>query len=735
MAELLEITGTVEHIVYHNENNQYTVMEIEAEDELVTVVGIFPYISRGEELKIIGEWTHHQSFGQQFKANTFERSKPKTASAMLKYLSGGAVKGVGAATAKKIVELFGENTLEIIENDPERLTQIKGITKKKAMDISDEIRKIYGIRELMLYLSAFGVRPEQTVNVWKAYGGDGIYLIKENPYCICDENIGIDFAVADTIAVSMEKSHTNAGRVSAGVVHVLRHNANNGHSCIPVNKLVATSASMLNVDISDVKQAVIELCEKGILICDTFDDVDFIFLPKLHLSENYIAQRIQLMINYPPRSIIGINEEIENIENNTKIEYADLQKNAIKAALDKGILILTGGPGTGKTTTLKAIIDILKKNGEKVFLAAPTGRAAKRMSELTGEEAKTIHRMLQVEWDNHDKPVFMKNEHNPLECDAVIVDELSMVDITVMEGLLSAVPLGCRFIMVGDTDQLPSVGAGNILGDLIASKIIPTVELKEIFRQSRESLIVMNAHKIVQGIMPEISKVDNDFFFMPFNNEEKLVTTISDLLSTRLPNTYGYEPNEDIQVLSVGRKGGVGTENLNIVLRERINPKAKEKKEAEIMGTVFREGDKVMHIKNNYDLPWYKDDGTAGEGVFNGDMGIILSIDKYSGIIKVRIDDKEAAYEFEQVGRELEHAYAVTVHKSQGNEFPVVILPLFKGTNRLKYRNLLYTAITRAKNMLIIAGEQSVIAEMVKNNSKTLRYTGLLRILRRDYDE
>ncbi len=735
MTELYEISGTVEHIVYHNENNRYTVMEFSTDDEVITVVGIFPFISKGEDLKIIGEWTYHQNFGNQFKANTFEKLRPKTAAAVLRYLSGGAVKGIGPAIAKKIVDLFGEDTMNVIENEPERLRQIKGISLNKAMEISSEIKRIYGIRELMVYLSKFGIKPEEAVKVWKIYGADSEHLINENPYCLCHDGIGIDFGIADSIAYSMEKPSDNNLRVKAGIIYILKHNAGNGHSCIPSKKLCSTAHKMLAVEIESVQSAIVSMCESNDLICLMMGETEYIYLPSFYQSEMYITDRISLMMKFPPRAIIGIDDEITLTEEQNKIEYAGMQKIAIKSALEKGILILTGGPGTGKTTTLNGIISILKKKGEKVFLAAPTGRAAKRMSELTGEEAKTIHRMLQVEWDENDNPVFMRNEKNPLECDAVIVDELSMVDIAVMEGLLSALPLGCRLILVGDSDQLPSVGAGNVLSDLLNSDIIPKTELKEIFRQSRKSLIVMNSHKIIKGEMPDIAKTDSDFFFLSRLSDEKVTETVTGLIETRLPSSYGFNPSEDIQILCPGRKGALGSEFLNGIIRERINPFDKYKNQVDILGKIFREGDKVMHIKNNYDLPWYKDDGTYGEGVFNGDMGKILAIDKSAGVIKVRIDDRTVAYELEQAGAELEHAYCVTVHKSQGNEFPAVIIPLFKGAQRLKYRNLLYTAITRAKEILIIVGDKSVIEEMVVNDRRTLRYTGLKYMLKGDISD
>lgn len=731
--ELLELTGSVENVIYHNEKNQYSVLEILSGDELVTAVGVFPYIGAGEELKLFGSWVSHPNFGTQFKAEAFEKTAPKTTAAILKYLSGGAVKGIGPATAAKMVAAFGENTLEVIENDPERLTQIKGITKQKAVDISNEFQKIYGIRELMMFLGEFGVNPEEAVKVWKIYGPGAEEMIRENPYCICDDTIMVDFSVADSIAVSMDKPYDNDGRVNAGILYVLRHNANNGHTCLPAEKLVPTAAKMLGVYPQQVHEVLERLCGSYEAICCDINGRDYIFLPKMYRAEEFIAERLSMMTQCPPQSLDGVDWEIDRIEKNSGITYAAKQREAIKAALEKGLLILTGGPGTGKTTALNAIIKLLKEKGETVLLAAPTGRAAKRMSELTGEEAKTIHRMLQVDWDENDNPVFVRNEGNPLECDTVVIDELSMVDITVFEGVLHALPLGCRLILVGDSDQLPSVGPGNVLGDLISSGYFPTIQLKEIFRQSMESLIVTNAHRIVEGYMPELTVRDNDFFFMPYDDSRELISTVIGLCTKRLPQTYGYSPVTDIQILCPGRKGELGTMNLNKLLRDEINPASKEKRQSEIYGTLYREGDKVMQIKNDYELPWAKEDGTAGEGVFNGDMGVVTEIDKGAGCVRVKIDDREALYDFEKAGSELEHAYAVTVHKSQGNEFSAVIMPLFRSSPQLCYRNLLYTGITRAKNLLILAGRKSEIAAMVENDRKTKRYTGLSRFLANEF--
>lgn len=727
--QLLEMEGSVENIVYHNDGNQYTVMEISCGDELVTVVGTFPYISVGEKLHLYGTWTAHATFGQQFRAQAFERSRPETTSAMLKYLSSGAVKGIGTATAGKIIEVFGDEAIDVIENDPERLATIKGITLKKAREISDEMQRVNGIRDLMVFLGSFGVRPEDAVKVWKTYGTDSVACIQEDPYRLCSEKIAVEFAVADRLAESMEYDRANAERVKAGILYVLRHNLNNGHTCLPADKLCAAAAKMLGVPLEDAQSALLSLCRDFDAVCENFDGRDFIFLPKQHRSEVYSADRIRMMLKYPPQSIVGIDREIGEIERAENIRYAEMQKEAIRAALDKGLLILTGGPGTGKTTTLNAIIRILMEKGEAVFLAAPTGRAAKRMSELTGVEAKTIHRLLQVDWDENDNPVFQRNERNPLECDALVIDELSMVDSYVFESVLRALPVGCRLILVGDSDQLPSVGAGNVIGDLIASGVFPTVQLKEIFRQSMESLIVTNAHRIVGGEMPVLNVRDNDFFFMPVDDAHAVSETILSLAVTRLPNRYQYSPVTDIQVLCPGRKGELGTIELNRRLRELINPQAKGKAQISVNGTVFRTGDKVMQVKNNYDLPWSRPDGTVGEGVYNGDMGIVTDVDKAAGCMRVQIDDREVLYDFDHAAAELELAYAVTVHKSQGNEFTAVIMPVFPGTPQLSYRNLLYTGITRAKKLLILVGRRSAIADMVANDRKTRRFSGLMRFL------
>lgn len=727
-STLYEMSGTVERVIFRNEKNQYTVLELNNSEELVTVVGTLPFVSAGEELKVIGVWSNHPSFGPQFKAEVCERSRPATAAAILKYLSSGAVKGIGAATAARIVETFGENSLEVIEKEPERLAQVKGVTKSKAKRISEDFQQANGIKDVMARLGKYGITPEESVRIWKRYGAHAEECIRQDPFCLCDEELDIDFARADTIAASLEMPQDDSGRIRAGILHVLRHNADNGHTCLPRDRLAQVAARMLQVEVESVGGTLRSMEETFDVQAQTFGEREFIFLPRYYQSETYSADRLKMMLRYPPQSIVGVEGAIKEVEIRENIHYAAEQKEAIVQALEKGFLILTGGPGTGKTTTLNGIIRILKNKGETVLLAAPTGRAAKRMSELTGEEAKTVHRLLQVEWDDQDNPVFSRNERNPLECDAVVVDELSMVDTLLFEGILRALPFGCRLILVGDCDQLPSVGAGNVLGDLIASGMFPVVQLTEIFRQSMESLIVTNAHRIVAGQMPELRDKAHDFFFLPLRRAESISNTIVDLCARRLPASYGYSVFQDIQVLAPSRKGELGTIELNHRLQEALNPPEKGKKELSIGGSILREGDKVMQVKNNYNLPWTRSDGTTGEGVFNGDVGILVEIDKAAGALTVAIDDKMVLYDTDHAN-ELELAYAATVHKSQGNEFQAVILPMFPGPKQLQYRNLLYTAVTRAKSLLILVGEEGTIQNMVANDRKTRRYSGLLRFL------
>lgn len=729
--ELLELNGSVESIIYRNDSNGYTVLTLSCEDGDTVAVGIMPDVAEGEELRVVGVWKTHQSYGEQFAVEAFERTMPTGSASILKYLSSGAVKGVGPATARRIVEAFGENSLEIIENEPQRLTAIRGISKDKADKISKELKKVFGMREVIIFLEKYHIPPRFSVKVWKELGSGAIQTIQDNPYVLCGDCIGVSFALADGIAASLDKPQNDECRLRAGIIHISAYNTNNGHTCLPKQKLIEVSSKFLKAEPQIVSEVMENMIIDGSLIEDILEETPFIFLPDFYRSETYAAGRIKLLKQFPPQSVVGIEAALDVFEEERGITYAELQRKAIYEALSGGLLILTGGPGTGKTTTLNAIISLLKENGMKVQCAAPTGRAAQRMSDVTGCEATTIHRMLEVEWDKNDKPVFKRNEHNMLDCDALVLDELSMVDSMLFESVLRALPMGCRFIMVGDCDQLPSVGAGNVLGDLIASGTVPVVQLTEIFRQSMQSLIVTNAHKIVKGIMPELDCHDRDFFFLPCGSSDKIAETIVGLCAKRLPKSYGMSAFDDIQVLCPGRKGELGVTELNKKLQAALNPPIGTNLELIVGAYMFRTGDKVMQTKNNYDLIWEKDDGTEGTGVFNGDIGILVEVNKHAGTLCVRYDDKLVFYDRDSVS-DLELAYASTVHKSQGNEFEAVIMPMYRGAPQLYYRNLLYTAVTRAKKLLILVGTRSTVETMVNNNRRTKRYSALRTFLSQD---
>ncbi|MGN0537562.1 MAG: ATP-dependent RecD-like DNA helicase [Acutalibacteraceae bacterium] len=725
---LSEIQGTVEDIVFRNDSNGYTVLEVSCDYANITAVGTMPMVNVGEEIKMYGRWTSHASYGEQFSVDYYEHIMPSGVGAILRYLSSGAVKGIGAVTARKLVEAFGEKTLEVIEKEPNRLTEIKGITASKAEKMSQELQKVFGIREIMLYLERFQISPVESMRVWKSLGNETISLLNDNPYILCNEEIAVGFERADAMAAAMEKPCDDICRIRAGIIHIVTYNMHNGHTCLPEEKTVTVCANYLQLPAETIQSALSDMIVEGALVKENIGGVDFVFLPSMYNSESYAALRLKMMLQIPPEPIKGVAEALERFENEQHIEYAVLQKKAIEQAMSGGLLILTGGPGTGKTTTLNAIISLYMQCGLKVLLSAPTGRAAQRMSEVTGQEAKTIHRLLEVSWDKNERPTFQRNERNMLDCDVLVIDELSMIDVLLFESVLRALPLGCRLIMVGDSDQLPSVGAGNVLGDLIASKKVPTVQLTEIFRQSITSLIVTNAHKIVKGEMPEVRRTDGDFFFMSVPNKEKIISTILDLCKTRLPNTYNYSVFSEIQVLCPGRKGDLGVIELNKKIQQEVNPSQGKAYEINTAAYTFRLGDKVMQMKNNYDLPWIKDDGTDGSGIFNGDIGMIVDISRVSGSVCVRFDDRLVTYDTESL-QDLDLAYATTVHKSQGNEFEAVIMPMYKGAPQLYYRNLLYTAVTRAKKMLILVGNTDTLKYMVNNNKKTKRYSALQHFL------
>lgn len=728
--ETLKIEGTVDGIIYKNEYNGYTVLDIDAGGELITAVGELGDVEAGELLCMEGQYVTHSKFGTQFQVEYCERKLPSTSASICKYLSSGAIKGIGPALAKKIVDAFGEKTLEVMEKEPKKLLEIRGISPAKCESISEEVQKIFNLRHLMIYLSKYGLKPGIAMKAYQQWGQNAIELIKSNPYCLCSDYIGLSFKKAEELAAEMGIPEDSDKRVEAGFIFILSENANAGHSCIPIESFEKLACKYLRIGQDIFYKVYNSMIEEQKIHEYLKNERGFVYLDSYFCAESYIAGRISVMQafsspdDYDFESLIDIEEEQNNIR------YESLQRKAITTALARGIMIMTGGPGTGKTTTLNAIISLYEKKGESVMLAAPTGRAAKRMSDLTGRDARTIHRLLEIEFDAGGKLKFKHNENNPLECNVVIIDEMSMVDVLLFENLLRALKLNCRLIMVGDSDQLPSVGAGNLLKSLTESKCIPVIELKEIFRQAEKSCIVTNAHKIVNGEMPDLSQKNNDFFFFKRTNSELAANLVVDLIKTRLPKAYKYSPTDDIQVISPSRKGIMGVIELNKLLQDQLNPKDNLKKDVKSIIYTFREGDKIMQTKNNYDIVWSKD-GEQGAGIYNGDIGKILSINRHKMEAVIDFDGRTAVYTFDMMNQ-LELAYAITVHKSQGSEFEAVIMPLIGGFDKLFFRNLLYTAVTRAKKLLIIIGSEEVVAKMVTNNKRTNRYTCLTAMMQEE---
>lgn len=726
--EKIRISGVVNHVTFTNKENGFTVLELESGDELVTAVGVMPELNAGELLELSGYWDFHASFGRQFKVEMCERRMPASAGDILRYLSSGGVKGIGPKTAVKVVERFGEETFEVLENEPERLAQIKGISLEKAKEISADFKKQFAVREIMIALERYGMTTAECVAAFRVFGARASDIITRNPYALCSEGVGFSFSRAETVAQALPSPPDKGYRLQAGVLHVMSHNLSNGHTCIPRDKLFAPCAELLSTNDDTVDITIDELVGSGRLVSRDINGREFLFLPYIYKAEKNAAEHIKQLLKFPPAGRPAPEKEVDRLEKQTGIKYGKRQREAIITAVEKGMLILTGGPGTGKTTTLNGILRFFEEDGLKVALAAPTGRAAKRMSEVTGRNAKTIHRLLEVEWDKNDRPQFSRNARNPLEANAVILDELSMVDITLFSSFLEALPIGCRLIMVGDSDQLPPVGAGNVLHDLISSGEIPVVELKEVFRQAMESLIVENAHRIVKGDAPILNVSDKDFFFIQNESPFLATKTVTDLCTARLPKAYGYSPLDNIQVICPSRMGDSGTYNLNRMLQSALNPQDAAKAEITVAGTVFREGDKVMQTRNNYNIEWTSSD-SEGTGIFNGDIGMLRKIDMRTRTVDIMFDDRKAVFPFESL-QELELAYAVTVHKSQGNEFDVVVMPVAGVPPRLAYRNLLYTGVTRAKKMLVLVGSKRQVCAMAANDKKARRYSALEHFLK-----
>lgn len=724
------LSGVVERVVFRNDQNGWTVLELESEEEYHKVVGTLPAIQAGEYLQLTGEWVEHPRFGRQFRVQAYEHTLPTDTDSIFRYLASGAIKGVGPVTAAAIVQAFGADTLQIIEEEPERLVEIRGITSARAQKISAEYREQFGLREVILAFARYGLTQSEALRCYKRWGAKTVDTIRDNPYLLCSAGLYISFERADTICMSMDRPADDERRIEAGALHVLRHNLGNGHTCLPTDKLLPATAVLLGVREDTVRSVLQDMLSSFVIKAETINGRQFLFLPHLYQAEKYTASRIRLMTGFHTAITEQVTSHLETVERQNGIVYEQQQKAAILAAIEKGVLILTGGPGTGKTTTIRAIITLLEAQGERVCIAAPTGRAAKRMTELTGCEAKTLHRLLEVQWDENDLPLFERNEKNPLDTDALIVDEVSMVDTLLFESVLRALKPGCRLILVGDTDQLPAVGAGSVLHDLIDSGVLPVVQLTQVFRQALQSDIVVNAHRIVAGEMPNLSKKEGDFFFLPQFSAQDTVNTVLDLCERRLPAGYGTSVFDGIQVLCPSRKGESGTVQLNARLQDALNPPDASKREwaPQEGGMLLREGDKVMHIKNDYDIVWTRDSGESGTGVFNGDIGILEEILPRELLVKVRYDDRVAVYSADQA-QELELAYAITVHKSQGSEFDTVVLPIYRNQSQLCYRNLLYTAVTRAKSLLVMVGARETVETMVQNNRKTLRYTALCHFL------
>ena len=736
MPKSNELKGSVEGVLYRNDDNCYIVATvISDEDELVNIVGIMPDVDEGDRITAHGKWENNARYGKQYRIIEYIVEMPTEAADIERYLASGAIKGIRAKTARRIVAEFGEDTVDVIENHPDWLSRIPGISPKRALEISEEFKSKSDMRATVAFFREY-FGPATTMKIYACFGKHSVSIAKDNPYRLCEEVRGIGFDKADAMAQKLGLSNDSPDRIGAGIVYILTFNAaQNGHTCLPREKLVEAAASLLGVDTSAVSSETDKLITKGRLFSETVGEDTYIYESLQYKNERYIAEKLwRLKRSSAPLDFKDIEAFVRKEEVQNRIEYADEQKKAIFNAMTSGVLVLTGGPGTGKTTVVTAIINIFESLGLEVALAAPTGRAAKRMTEATGREAKTVHRLLEVDFGDGDKSskrddsaplVFKRGENNYLDEDAIIIDEASMLDTVLTASLLKAIRPGARIVLIGEADQLPSVGAGNVLCDMLESGALPSVRLSKIFRQAEESLIVTNAHAINRGEMPRLDVKDRDFFFMPRESDAQIASTVASLCAERLPRAYG-DP-EGSQVISPTRRGNSGTDKLNSVLQAAINPPARGKKEHKFRDTVFRTGDRVMQVRNNYELEWTRY-GKLGMGIFNGDIGKIKDINPVEKYIEIDFDSREVFYEFTDL-EDLELAYCVTVHKSQGSEYPTVVLPLGSVPPMLCTRNLLYTAVTRAQKRVIVVGFESTIETMVGGLRSALRYTGLSRRL------
>ncbi|MDX5678996.1 ATP-dependent RecD-like DNA helicase [Clostridioides difficile] len=722
-----KLEGMISEIVFKNEDNGYTIAHLVNENDEIVVVGCMPTLAIGESIEVEGKWVNHKIYGTQFEVNSFMPVTPSSLEGIYVYLSSGMIHGIGEKMAKRIIDKFGVDTLEVIQNSPEKLQEVEGIGSKKVKQIVKSYEEDRELRNIIIQLSPFGITPNYCLKIYKKYKSSAIEVINKNPYQLAEDIRGIGFKVADSIANKIGIDKNSKDRICQGILYTLNKSLSNGHTYLPEHVLIQDSEKLLELNGEIIKECVMMLVYNQKIHIEKVNNENLIYLMPYYLAENGVCSQIVKLSQYEFEDLkIDIDNEINVLEEDKKIKLAEKQILAVKESVNSGVLIITGGPGTGKTTTINAIIDIFENNGKSVTLAAPTGRAAKRMSETSNKEAKTIHRLLEMGFSTDDDLTFFKDEEDPINSDVIIVDEVSMVDIILMYNLLRAIKLGTRVILVGDSDQLPSVGAGNVLKDMINSNIINVVKLNEIFRQAQESMIIVNAHKINNGEPLYLNTKGKDFFFIRKSTNEEILNEIIGLVNERLPKFYKVDKLKDIQVLSSMRKGELGVTNLNIELQKYLNKKEKFKVEESFSKRLFRVGDKVMQVKNNYTKKWETEDQKeSGEGIYNGDIGYVYHIDKDKKTIYILFDQtKIVSYLYDELD-EIDHSFCTTIHKSQGSEFPVVVLPIAWAPPMLLSRNLLYTAVTRAKKLVVLVGDVKYLEYMIKNNRVNQRCSNL----------
>lgn len=730
----MELIGQIEEIIYQNEMNSYCIAIFNTEDETITIVGYLPFINIGDTLKVVGNFVTHKDYGEQFKVNTFEKVMPQTLEALEKYLATGSIKGIGPSTAKKIVDTFGEDTVNIFKSEPKKLAQIKGITEEKAMEMSQSFIENWEVWQIVGFLDKFGISAANAKKVYKELGDSTIEEIESNPYILIDIIRGVDFGKIDKIALDMGFDVDNYKRIKSGIKHSLIKISYNGHCCVLKQNLIQYVKDLLKVEVDSIEHCLIDLNVQEKIVIEKRDEEEWVYLIEFYIAERNVASKLVLLDSSKNiKRIDFFEEELKKVEKVTKIKLSEKQKEAVEAINDHNVTIITGGPGTGKTTIIKSILEIYKSHDKKVVLCAPTGRAAKRMTETTGEEARTLHRLLEIgKFEEEGNIASIDYDVAPIDADVIIVDEMSMVDLFLMNYLIKGIYLGTKLILVGDVDQLPSVGPGAILKDIINSEKITTIHLNKIFRQAAKSKIIQNAHRVNNG-ESFLNKTEfeedlkEDFFFINESSQEKILGQLISLCKERLKKYGNYDFFNNIQVLTPTKKGMLGTKELNKILQNELNPESKNKKEKKSGEIIFREGDRVMQTKNNYDIFWQRVDNEYenGTGIYNGELGRIQKINELEKQIKVLFDDgKEAWYLYSEL-EQLEHAYAITIHKAQGSEFDVVIVIATQTAPMLLTRNLLYTSITRAKEMLLIIGNENIINYMIQNSDTRKRNTGL----------